>query len=166
MFSPQDTFMARIIVNKGMFSPAAALAFNVTGKLVQLRNGWAQTGAVSASREWEKDGLGARKNWIQIPGLPLPGCVDLGISLNLCFSSVTWDCYFLGYYKDLRRLEALALGRYLIHGSRSYLCCLSKLRCHLLQDAAWTVLDKLSLSFLLQQYFLPSLYSITYYTVL
>lgn len=85
MFSPQDTLMAWIIVNKGMFSPSATLAFNVTGKLVQLRNGWAQISAISASREWGKDGLGARENWIQIPALPLPGCVDLGISLNLCF---------------------------------------------------------------------------------
>lgn len=85
MFSPQDTFMAWIIVNKGMFSPSATLAFNVTGKLVQLQNGWAQIRAVSTSREWETGGLGARKNRIQIPALPLPGCGALGISVILCF---------------------------------------------------------------------------------
>lgn len=76
MFSPQDIFMAWIIVNKGMFSSSATLAFNVTGNWYRLRNGWAKSSAVSASREWEKGRLGARKNWIQIPARPFPGYVD------------------------------------------------------------------------------------------
>lgn len=53
-------------------------------------------------------------------------------------------CLFLGYCKDLRCLWS----KYLIRGSQSRLCCLSKLKCHLVRDAALTSLDKVSLSFL------------------